>query len=141
MIMDMQNLLTGVEATGVLDQSVTVTARSTNTIDLGANGAGKGNPVKLLIQVVETFTADGAATLNVDLCTDEDSDCSDGTVLVSSGAIAKASLVAGYEFTLECLPKLAQQFIDLNLTVATGPMTAGKLRAGIVMDKQHDFSN
>lgn len=136
MILDNENLLSD-------DQAVTVTAASTNYIDLGALGTpvkgntlvkdiGKGNLLPLLIQATETFTAAGAATLTIDLEVDDNTGFSSATTVWSSGAIAVADLSAGWKANLNYVPQgTNERYARLNYTVATGPMTAGKLTAGI----------
>jgi hypothetical protein len=106
----------------------------------GLRDVGKGRSVPVLIQVVETFTSGGAGTLKVDGCiADNEAGTSGLAVLASSPAIALATLVAGYKFMVftELPPGVgAKQFILLQYTIGTAAMTAGKITAGIVWDKQ-----
>jgi len=132
-------------------QAITVTAPSTNVIDLLAAGKapkhaaalkrnlGIGNAIPFLIQVTEDFAAAGAATLTVELQTDDNEAFSSPATIWSSGAIALANLKAGQNLGLvNYLPKgvndkgLTERYFRLNYTVATGPMTAGKIQAGVV---------
>lgn len=132
-------------------QAVTVTAPSTNVIDLLPAGKaarhaavlkrnlGIGPAIPFLIQVMEDFAAAGAATLTITLETDDNAAFSSPAVVWSSGAIAIAQLKAGQNLGLvNYLPKgvndkgLTEQFFRLNYTVATGPFTAGKIQAGVV---------
>lgn len=145
MLMDKQNLLSD-------QQAVTVTAFSTNVIDLGATGTnhngetvlsdpGRGD-VEVEIQVTEQFTAAGAGTLNVDLVMADDAALTvNKTVIRSSGAIGKATLAPGYRFRIagKLPPGVSRQYLGLEFTVATGPMTAGKVVSGIVLDRQTAF--
>lgn len=136
-------------------QAITATAVSTNVIDLLAAGKaprhslalkrnlGIGNPIPFLIQVIEDFTAAGAATLTVTLETDDNEAFSSATVIWSSGAISLANLKAGQNLgVVNYLPKgvndkgLVERYFRLNYTVATGPMTAGKIQAGVVASVQ-----
>lgn len=144
MYLDKQNLVSD-------QQAVTVTAVTTNAIDLGVAGtipglggtplmdAGRGEEPVLLAQVTETFTAAGAATLTVEIITATDAALTAGIVShQSTPALAKTDLVAGYQFRLRIpagLPATGR-YLGLRFTVATGPMTAGKVTAGIVSDKQ-----
>ncbi len=131
------------------DQAITATARSTNHIDLGASGTppggaqaltrdiGQGKPIPILCEVVEAFTAAGAATLTVDAETDDNTGFSSAKNVWSSGAIAKATLVVGYQFLIYYVPRSTdERYFGLNYTVATGPFTAGKINAGIVASLQ-----
>lgn len=124
-------------------QAITATAVSTNVIDLGpiATGltrdVGKGMETPFLIQVTEAFTAAGAATLTITLETDDNSGFSSATTVWTSPAIPKASLVAGYVIIPEYIPRgVNERYFRLNYTVATGPMTAGKITAGVTMGNQ-----
>lgn len=129
MILDKQNIMS--EA-----QAITATAVSTNVIDLGATGTDQGEPVNLLLQVNEAFTAAGAGTLTITLETDDNESFSSATVLLSTGAIPKATLALGYQAAISFLPANVERYIRLNYTVATGPMTAGKITAAIVLGRQ-----
>ena len=133
MILDKQNLFSD-------DQAITVTANSTNVIDLGAADKGPGTPLEIYIQATEAFTAAGAATLTVSLTTDDNASMSSATTLYTSAAIGKADLVAGYVVPIRALPTGAEQYLRLTYTVATGPMTAGKITAGIVLDRQENVN-
>lgn len=124
-------------------QVITATARSTNVIDLGAIAAGsnlgKGNEdVEVLVQVVTAFDSSANdGTLVVALCTDSDETISNGSVLHQTAAIAEAIMVAGYQFSLGRVPVNTLRYLDLNYTVAgSGNFTAGKITAGLVLDRQ-----
>jgi len=118
-------------------QAVTTTTASTNIIDLGpGSDAGAGEPLELMVVVDEAVTADGAATLTIALQTDDNASFSSATTLASTGAIGKAALTLGSShFRLE-VPEGAERYLRLNYTVATGPLTAGKFTAGLVLDRQ-----
>ena len=122
------------------EQSITGNAASTNYIDLGPQRRGEaGTDMELLIQVREAFTAAGAATLTIDLETDDNTSFSSATVLASSGVIAKASLTLDSEQFKIKIPAGAERYVRLNYTVATGPMTAGKLDAGLVLARDNNL--
>ena len=143
MILSLQDLLSD-------NQAITATAVSTNVIDLGATGTifgttaalvrdiGKGEPeVDLLVQATETFTAAGAATLTVTLQTDDNSGFSSAKDVLVLGPFAKTDLIAGWKLPVQYVPDgIAERYFRLNYTVATGPMTAGKLTSGITMGRQ-----
>lgn len=141
-MLDKQNLMCD-------QQAVTVTAVSTNSIDLQGgtpgftsdtlgntvdNDPGKSPELDILITVTEQFTAAGAATLTVGLITDDSAALGSPTTLMTSAAIGKATLVPGYRFRLSLPPgnAAADKFLGLQFTVATGPMTAGKITAGLI---------
>jgi hypothetical protein len=132
-------------------QAITVTAPSTNVIDLLAAGTaprhaaplkrnlGIGAMIPFLIQVTEDFAAAGAATLTVALQVDDNEAFSSPTTVWTSGAIALADLKAGENLgVVNYVPKgvngkgVTERYFRLNYTVATGPMTAGRIQAGVV---------
>jgi len=126
-------------------QAITTSAPSTNIIDFGAPGKpigaaaairkdlGRGMRVNLRVQMVEAVLAAGAATLTVDLQTDDNPSFSSPKTVWTSGAIGKAALVAGYVFPIDSFPRgTDERYARLNYTVATGPLTAGKITAGVV---------
>lgn len=136
MIFDRQTLLSD-------QQAITVTAPSTNVIGLGPKATGlvrdigKGKQIPLLIQVTEAFAAAGAATLTVTLETDDTAGFGSPTVVWTSPAIPKATLVPGYVIIPEYIPRgTNEEFLRVNYTVGTGPMTAGKIVAGVTMGNQ-----
>ena len=81
-------------------QKITATATSTNVVKVNGD-IGKGEPVELLAQVVETFAGLTSLTLTVQTCDTENGSYED---LVSTGAILAADLVAGYKFPIKFLP-------------------------------------
>lgn len=132
-------------------QAITVTAVSTNVIDLGKTGTPKGSSsplvqnlgigacIPFLIQVVQDFAAAGAATLTVSLQVDDNEAFASPKEVWNSGALALAKLKAGQNLGLvNYIPKGVnddgpnERYLRLNYTVATGPMTAGKITAGVV---------
>ena len=132
MILDNQTLLSN-------QQAITATAASTNVIDLGPINAGivrdigNGKPIPILVQVTENFTAGGAATLTVALQTDDNAAFSSPKTVHVTAAIALADLKAGKQITLDYIPRgTNERFLRLNYTVVTGPMTAGKVHAGVL---------
>jgi hypothetical protein len=143
MILSLQDLLSD-------NQAITTTAASTNSLDLGATGTvygttaaivrdiGKGEPeVDLLVQATAAFTAVGAATLTITLQTDDNSAFSSATDALVLGPFPKATLVAGWKLPVQYMPEsINERYFRLNYTVATGPMTAGNLTAGVVMGRQ-----
>lgn len=134
MIMDRKNTVSNAQA-------VTATAFSTDVIDLGplsSGNAGRDMGVSeeqiMSITCTETATAAGAATVTFEIVTDDNSSLSSPTVLFASAAIGKATLVAGYVLNVRMPVSGYERFVGVRYTVATGPLTAGKFTAGIVMD-------
>jgi hypothetical protein len=114
-------------------QAVTSSGASTDYIDFGAIGEAFGNELYLVVQVDTTATASGSATVNFQLESDSDSGFATAKVVnFDSGAIGKASLVAGAEIVKVKLPIGIKRYARLYYTVATGPLTAGKFNAFLV---------
>lgn len=138
MIFDAQNIFSDAQA-------ITASAVSTNVIDFGPSGKpvgaaanirkdlGRGNKVDLRVQMVETALAAGAATLTIELQTDDNEGFASPKVAWTSGAIPKATLIAGCVVPLDYFPRgTDERYARLNYIVATGPLTAGKITAGVV---------
>lgn len=126
------------------EQAITSTAASTDVIDLGvAADLNPGRDLELVCIITEAFTAAGAATLQVQL--QGSTDNSSFTTMLETAAIGKADLTIGRDILRVALPgPIAGQsnprYIRLNYVVATGPMTAGKVNAGFVLDRQRNHA-
>lgn len=137
MIMDQQNLFSDAQA-------VTVTANSTNVIDTlpgGQNtksGIGDGQDISLFAQVGTAFTAAGGATMVISLVSADDAALTTNVIThYATAAIAVASLTAKSRPVALDLPYgKYRRYVGLTYTVATGPMTAGTITAGLVEDLQ-----
>ena len=138
MFLDMQNLFTGVLATGVIVEDIVAQTELLNIIDLrGVAGTEKGGtPIEVLVQVTEAITAAGALTLQFHLQTSPNADASSPVILQSSRAIPKAELVAGFQVPFSVLPKDCQRYLEIGVTIGTGPGTAGSVLAGLALDRQ-----
>jgi len=133
-------------------QAITATANSTNVYDTGPLGSaystlsantgrnmGAGEPIYLVVLVTVAFTAVGSATLQIQFVSSAATNLGTPNVHIDTGAIGKATLVAGYIPVLQALPRNGVaylQYLGLIYTVATGPMTAGKVTAFITKDAQ-----
>jgi len=119
-------------------QAVTVTAISTNVIDLrnAATPALVDEGIQdhnwLVVSVGTAFTAGGAGTLTVSLESDSTADLATSpTVHYVSPVIAVASLVVGYELRLKLPSGNYERYLGVRFTVATGPMLTGAINAFI----------
>ena len=127
--------------------AITVTRDSTNHLKLaGASGSGTfnnleavGNDLYVDMIVTQTFTAAGSATLDIEI-QDSADDSSFASILpnLKSTAIPKATLVLGFKMSWE-LPPTTRKFIKAVYTVATGPMTAGKLTAVLISARNNSL--
>lgn len=116
-------------------QAVTASAASTNVIDLGAAGIGDGRGLRLLLNVDEAATASGAATVGFTLQTAVDAVFSTPVQLTVAPAIPKADIVKGATLLEFTIPPSVLRYVRMYYTVATGPLTAGKFTAALVMEK------
>lgn len=123
------------------EQAVTATAISENIIDTGPGDVGPGEPLSIVGIVTEAFTAAGAGTLAVALETDGVEAFSSPEVIHTTPAIPKADLVAGYKFKIGTIPPGMERFLAMRYTVATGPMTAGKLTFRLALDRDANDPN
>lgn len=137
------------------DQDLSQTAgnyASTNVIDLGATGTpvegaaalvrdiGKGTPIPLLMQVTETFTSGGAATLVVALQVDDNDSFSSATTVWTSETLALATLAAGYELPIDYVPQgVNERYVRLYYTIGTATTTAGTVTAGFAAGRQQPW--
>ncbi len=121
------------------DQAVTDTAVSTNVIDLGVSGRdiGIGETVPLRVSVTESFATLTSLTVSVETSDTENFASSD--VVIQTGAVPVASLVNGYVFNINEVPKgVVGRYMRLNYTVAGTTATAGAITAGITAGNQNN---
>ena len=129
-ILDRQNLLSW-------KQPITVSAPSTDIIDLGPNmwskSSGTDRPIAMDMFVEEAFAAAGNATLTVELQTSNDKTFATGVVTHQGITLPKADLTTTKKMPKSlAIPVDAKRFVRANYTVATGPFTAGKITLGVV---------
>lgn len=121
------------------EQAVTVSAASTDVIDLGQTNPNLGlnDHTSLAITVDTAATADGAATVTFSL--QDSADNSSFADVVATAAIAKAALTAGAQIVLP-MPTKLRRYVRVYYTVATGPLTAGKFSAQVVTGIQQNIA-
>lgn len=132
-------------------QAITASAASTDVIDLGPLGSagapnantrrdiGQGEPLTFFVHARAGFTAGGAATLQAQLQTSDDT--ATWVNLTDSGAVALANLGAGARIVAQSVPRGVRRYLRVNYTVGNGPMTAGSVDAGLVLDYQDPSNN
>lgn len=119
-----------------LDTGGTGLALVGDVIDLGATPGdlGNGQPMYLVIQVDTAVTSAGAATVEFQLVSDAQAAIAvDGSASVhaKTAAIAKATLVAGYQLVIP-LPlgnPAYERYLGILQNVGTAALTAGKINA------------
>lgn len=127
------------------DQAVTVTAISTNVMELNETGIvygetaqltrelGPGVEIPLLIQVTTTFLTLTSLTITLETA-DNAALSTNPVVLYSTGAVPVASLVAGYKVPVRVFPNGAlKDFLGVRYTVTGDNATAGKITAALTM--------
>lgn len=132
MIFDKENMMSE-------DQAVTVTAASSNVIDLGNDSArvqalNEKGKLELMCQVTTLFA--GGTSIVAELQSDDDVAFGSPTTVLQSAAVVTASLKAGYQFPFSELPEINEQYIRMKYTVV-GTMSAGKITAALLVGKQN----
>jgi hypothetical protein len=119
------------------EQAVTASAASTDVIDFGqANpNTGLNENLTMAFTVDVTATASGSATVVFSI--QDSADNSTFADVIATGVIAKADIVAGAQFLLPMPPK-HRRYVRGYYTVATGPLTAGKVSAQAVAGVQQN---
>ena len=99
-------------------------------------GAGAGNAGGAYIDARMTVAAAGGTSLNLQLFTGNAADMSDEVLLMETGAVAEADMVANYKFALDMLPGggKVKKYIRFK-AVKVGVHTGGKLWASITSNK------
>lgn len=96
--------------------------------------------VELMVQLTETFTSGGAATVDFQFVQADDAALGTNLAVVqSTGALAKALLVAGYQPGVGpriLVGRVTQRWIGMRYVIATAAGTAGKVSAGLNWDRQ-----
>lgn len=126
------------------NQAITASAKSTETLDMGAMGTtaygpsrvtlqqhlGRGICVPLLIQVTDDFA--GLTSLTVQIRQSTAAAMTSPVILLSQ-EVPVAKLKAGFKFNIDKLPaEVTQRYVDLNFVVTGGPATDGTIFAGFV---------
>lgn len=119
------------------EQAVTVTAASTDVIDFGQvnPNSGLNQNTTLAITVDEAAAAAGAATVTFSI--QDSADNSTFADVAVTAAIGKASLTAGQQVLIP-MPAKHRRYVRVYYTVATGPLTAGKFSAQVVVGVQQN---
>lgn len=135
MIIDKENLLS-------YKQAITVTAVSTNVIDLGPShhrkASGKDSFLPMLLAIDEPFTDVGSdATLRVQLKSSTAEAINANVRIHYDRTFTFAELLQIGNLELgAALPPDVQRYVRADYTVASGPFTAGKLTFGLVASQQ-----
>ena len=131
MYIDYQNLFSS--------QQALATGNSTNVLDVGRlvgthqQDIGPGYPIEVVCLMAES--AAGATGLSVELQTSDTEAFTSATTLQTAAITGADNLKAGAQIPLSTLPGSCRRYLRLKYTV-TGSATAGKITAGLVLDRQ-----
>jgi hypothetical protein len=107
----------------------------------GTKDLGNGQPVYCVVTIDTAVTSAGAATVDFAIYSHTTATITSGASAVATGAIGKATLVAGYTHILT-LPAGVElnQYVGLVATVGTAALTAGKVNAFLTLDPHGNTS-
>ena len=135
MLYDLENLFSD-------NQAITADAASTNVIK-SASGQLKeiayGTPIPLRIQVTEDFAT--LTSLEIKVQTATDAAFTTPVTLATTGAVAAASLKAGYVAPINFVPKGNLGYLRIYYDVTGSNATTGKITAGIVAGDSGTWQN
>lgn len=129
MILDRDLLFSDAQA-----ETTIATHVSTYDVDIAEPGDAE-KELHFVAKVNDTVTSGGAATVQVQLITDDDVAFGSPVTVFDSGEIALADLVSGYQFFLHRLPKnVMQRYSRVLIIIGTAVLTAGSIDAFFAMD-------
>ena len=135
MLIDKENLLS-------LQQAITASANSTNTIDLGPNmwsgHSGSDEEIPIFATITESFAAAGAATLEIIIESSNDVAFGSGVVQHNRSkayAIAELAVLGRLGHSMS-IPPDVKRYLRARYVVTTGPFTAGKITLGVTASRQ-----
>lgn len=135
MLLDKENLLS-------YKQAVTVTANSTNVIDLGPNHhmgySGHDKPLPMILAIDEPFTDVGSdATLRVQVQSSNAEAFGSGVKTHYDRTFAFGEILQTGRMDLGlALPPDVKRYVRATYTVGAGPFTGGKITLGLVASQQ-----
>ncbi|MCW5737803.1 MAG: hypothetical protein KIS73_27025 [Enhydrobacter sp.] len=122
-------------------QALTAAAASTKSLDMATalRNVGSGEPIELVVAVKSALLASGGAA-NLTVALQDSADNSSFTTVVTGPAVAKASLVAGFELLRIRLPAGLRRYIQVYYTPDTNDFTSGTVDAFLVLDRQDNVA-
>ena len=115
-------------------QGITVSGASTSYIDTLRTNLSAKNDVTMVITIITAVTASGGATVDFALQDDTSDAFGGAATVVSTGAVAKASLTAGAVLKLKVPHKSIDRYMRAYITIATGPLLTGAWDIDFVVD-------
>jgi len=116
------------------EQAITASAVSENIVNAGAANRLGGCKVHAFVDG-EDFTKLTSLTVSLKSAATA-AGVASGTTHWTSGSVVLASLVDGYVFDLPDIPREHGQYLGLYFTVSGTNPDAGKISAGIILDRQ-----
>lgn len=107
------------------------TGATPTTKNLGVNG----RPIYLVISIDEAVESNGSATVAFTLLSDSTENlATSATTHINTGAIAKATLVAGYQMVYPLPPGNYERYMGVYAQTAVQTLNAGKCSAYLTLD-------
>ncbi len=98
---------------------------------------GGGEPIKVVIRLIDAVTTGGTTYVQFQLETDDAIALGTNNVVISqTAAIGTATLIAGYEVTLSFVPDQCKRYLRVNYVISGNDTTAGSVDAFLVVDAQ-----
>lgn len=117
-------------------QAVTASADGTNVYDLGKAGInlGAGEDIYVVADVaIADLNAAGAASVVVNLVTDDNDTLSSDTVVQVIGTFNKSDK-KGKRIVAKLQPAVLERYLGVAFVVSTGPLTAGGFSVYLTKD-------
>jgi hypothetical protein len=124
-----------------MQQDITTSAAQSHArLPLPVGGASDGKPVQMDVRVTEAFAGETTTTLTTSLRAYTGLSATTYVTLLSSAALTKSTLVAGYRLPFTVLPPVPYGYthIGLYFTKSGAVFTGGGITGGIVMDRGSD---
>lgn len=126
------------------EQAVTVTAVGSDFYDTSSltparniGGVSGVAAPRVAFTVDQAAAAAGAATVTFEVLeADDGAGTVNPTVIASSGPVPIANLTLGARPFEVALPKTRRRYVGVRYTIGTGPLTAGKFTAVIVLNAE-----
>jgi hypothetical protein len=128
MLTDSGNLLS--EAQAVTASAISTYVYDTHSASIGGltrDISGQDCPIWLNFTITESFATATSVTFSLE--SDDNTSLSSATVHYTSAAIAIATLVAGYSFSVQVPPGQYQRYVGARYTIGGSSATAGKITA------------
>ena len=140
MIRDNELIFCGTKASGAaatVGMDVSASGANNATYDIDTLAAGDSMKSGAVLHVIATELCAGVGTtLTITLVTDDNAAFSSATTLISSGAIAKESTVAGTVLLQQVIPVGVQRYLRLIGTTDGEFATSGAIAAWIDLNQE-----